>query len=120
MSKMRLHLRDSATMKRAWTSVLCMALIAGAAGCSGSEVVQGPERKQNTVESLLDSVKAALTEDRPTVAGYRNAVQQLNSYLDQKKDPPEKFKLPVAARDIVVSQVLKDARGTPALVWERR
>ena len=57
-----------------------------------------PNRKPQQVESqtpegLLANAMEAMKEDRPTIGGYRSALQQLDTYLDLKKDVADKFGL---------------------------
>src|SRR3954452_20792148 len=106
-------------MKRYCTMLLLLVVSAPFPGCSGEAAGPAQAQKQD-VESLLDTVKAALREDRPTVAGYRNAIQQLNTYLDQKAAGSEQYKLDAAARDLLANQILMDVRGTQAGDFAKR
>ncbi len=59
-------------------------LVSGfATGCNAPENDIERTSRAQSPQSLLENVKASLREVRPSVNAYRNAVQQLNIYMDQ-------------------------------------
>lgn len=77
-------------------------------GCRGdSEDLQGKTEEQSPQAQLANAM-ATLREDRPTVTGYRNAVQQLNTYLAQNKEVTDKLQLPPEEMRLVRDVLLAD------------
>lgn len=59
------------------------------AGCNSPDQDGAKGSAAQSSTSLLENALTQLREEKPTVAGYRNAVQQLNIYMDQPEQPVE-------------------------------
>jgi hypothetical protein len=94
-------------MKR--TFLLCAFVLCplplGMAGCGNAGEGVAQTKGQNP-EDLLANAMEALKDDRPTVGTYRTAVQQLDTYLNARKDVADQFLLRQAERDLIGKQLL--------------
>lgn len=75
-------------------------------GCDSANQDPGLQTQKESTVSLLPNALAQLREEKPSLASYRNAVQQLNVYLD-KPDKPVELKLDPEARQILVDLLLR-------------
>lgn len=84
--------------------------------CGCSRPPQGPRTDSafQTPQELLTAALATLRVENPTLATYRSAVQQFNSYLDQRPEIREKFVLSEDDKTVIRGELgvdLRDQRG---------
>ncbi|HMP03740.1 MAG TPA: hypothetical protein PKC45_14680 [Gemmatales bacterium] len=89
-------------MMAGWLLIMTWAL----GGCQGALPTQTAPEETATPESILESIKAQLLEEKPSVAAYRNTVQQLNQLVDMQADFREKWKLTATERGLVLGTLL--------------
>lgn len=80
-------------------------LLVALAGCNSPETENLGRNASQGAESLLDNAIAQLREEKPSVTGYRAAVQQLTTYTS-KPDQPLDFKLDPALRKLLMEDLL--------------
>jgi hypothetical protein len=95
-------------MKQLLLALSVSVSLSALAGCSGSQAnpVAAANQTQSP-EALLANAIAILNEDRPTVSTYRSAIQQLNNYVDQKREFADRLTLSRAERELIEGQILK-------------
>jgi hypothetical protein len=74
------------------------------AGCGGGEGIS--ETSAQSPDAVLANAMEALKDDRPTVGGYRSALQQLDSYVSLQKDVATKLGLSEEERALISRQLL--------------
>ncbi len=88
-------------------ALLLLALLAFSGCRDQPEDLQGKTEEQSP-EAQLANAMALLKEDRPTVTGYRNAVEQLNTYLSQHTETTDKLQLQPEEKRLVRDVLLAD------------
>lgn len=100
------------TLLAALTVAVAFVLSSFLTGCGGSQLDPAAQLATQDPAELLSNVKTTLQQERLTVTGLYTALQQLNSYLDQKREVREQFQLTQRERDWVEQK--REGRG---LLW---
>jgi hypothetical protein len=89
-------------------------------GCGRAPSQQATEKAFQTPQQLLSAALATLRVENPTLVTYRSAVQQLNSYLDQRPEIRERFVLSESAKELIRGELGIDLRGELGSEVERK
>jgi hypothetical protein len=88
-----------------FASILLLFLAVAVVGC-GSASDDSAAVKAQDPDDLLVNVMDALKDDRPSVAGFHSAIQQLDTYLGQKKEVADQLVLGAEERSLLEKQLL--------------
>lgn len=94
-------------------SVLVLS-VAMALGCTRAPEGPKTDAAFQTPQELLNAALATLRVENPTLATYRSAIQQFNSYLDQRPEIRDKFVLSEDDKTVIRGELgvdLRDRRG---------
>jgi hypothetical protein len=89
-------------------------------GCTRAPSPQATEKAFQTPQQLLSAALATLRVENPTLVTYRSAVQQLNSYLDQRPEIRERFVLSESSKELIRGELGIDLRGELGSEVERK
>lgn len=75
-------------------------------GCQPA--AQGPKATSESAspQALLDTARTQLLEEKPSIAVYRNVIQQLNLFIDQQPEVTKAWTLNAAERGLVLGTLL--------------
>jgi len=75
-------------------------------GCQPSAQTPRASSEAVSPQAILDNARTQLLEEKPSIAVYRNVIQQLNLFIDQQPEVTKAWNLSTAERGLVLGTLL--------------